>query len=94
MEDKRTQDAVVRKLEVIGEATKRLSAELRDEYTDIPWSDMARFRDFVVHQYDIVNPDDIRSIVENDIPPLADQIENVLADLGEQEDGEDDEDDS
>jgi len=46
-----TQDAVVRQLEIIGEATKRVSKELRSKHPDIPWSDMAGMRDVLTHDY-------------------------------------------
>ena len=46
-----TQDAVVRQLEVIGEATKRVSNELRSKHPDIPWADMAGMRDVLIHDY-------------------------------------------
>jgi len=46
-----TQDAVVRQLEIIGEATKRVSNELRSKHPDIPWSDMAGMRDVLIHDY-------------------------------------------
>lgn len=44
------QDAVVRQFEIIGEATKRLSKEIREEYPDIPWKDMAGMRDVLIHE--------------------------------------------
>ncbi len=44
-----TQDAVVRPLEIIGEATKRVSNEFRSKYPNIPWSDMAGMRDVLIH---------------------------------------------
>ncbi|MDZ7634744.1 MAG: DUF86 domain-containing protein [Bacteroidales bacterium] len=44
-----TQDAVVRQLEIIGEATKRISREFRDNYPQVPWSDMAGMRDILIH---------------------------------------------
>jgi len=50
-EDYMTQDAVVRQLEVIGEATKRISEELRSLNPRVPWSDMAGMRDVLVHDY-------------------------------------------
>jgi uncharacterized protein with HEPN domain len=49
--DQLTQDAVVRQLEVIGEATKRVSNELSLKNPDIPWSDMAGMRDVLIHDY-------------------------------------------
>ncbi len=46
-----TQDAVVRQLEIIGEATKRISKKFRSKYPEIPWSDMAGMRDILIHDY-------------------------------------------
>ena len=49
--DIKTQDAVIRNLEIIGEATKNLSEELRMGYSDIPWRNMAGVRDRLIHHY-------------------------------------------
>ena len=46
-----TQDAVVRQLEIIGEATKRVSKDFQNNYPDIPWADMAGMRDVLIHDY-------------------------------------------
>jgi uncharacterized protein with HEPN domain len=45
------QDGVIRQIEIIGEATKRLSSELRDRHVHIPWEDMAGMRDKLIHDY-------------------------------------------
>jgi uncharacterized protein with HEPN domain len=50
--DPKTQDAVIRRLTIIGEATKRLSAGLRNRHPEIPWQQMAGMRDVIVHEYD------------------------------------------
>lgn len=49
------QDAVIRNFEIIGEATKRLSPELRSDYSDVPWQQMAGLRDVLIHDYLKVN---------------------------------------
>jgi uncharacterized protein with HEPN domain len=49
--DSITQDAVVRQLEIIGEATKRISKALRKNNSDVPWDDMAGMRDVLIHDY-------------------------------------------
>ncbi|MDE0014512.1 MAG: DUF86 domain-containing protein [Candidatus Poribacteria bacterium] len=49
--DTRTQDAVIRNIEIIGEATKKLSVELRTQYPDVPWTEMAGTRDRLIHNY-------------------------------------------
>ena len=69
-EDLVTQDAVVRQLEVIGEATKRVSKELRSRNPDIPWSDMAGMRDVLIHDYIDVDLGVVWKTASEDIPNL------------------------
>lgn len=80
LSDSKTQDAVVRNLEVIGEATKNLSDEFRDQHTRIPWRDMAGTRDRLMHHYFGVNQEVVWQIVEHDLPALKGQIEQVIRD--------------
>lgn len=65
-----TQDAVVRQLEIIGEATKRVSNEFRSKHPDIPWSDMAGMRDVLIHDYIDVDLGVVWKTVSEDIPDL------------------------
>ena len=65
-----TQDAVVRQLEVIGEATKRVSKEFRSKHPDIPWSDMAGMRDLLIHDYIDVDFGVVWKTASEDIPNL------------------------
>jgi len=51
IEDTLIQDGVIRQLEIIGEATKRLSSALRGKYADLPWKDIAGMRDKLIHDY-------------------------------------------
>jgi uncharacterized protein with HEPN domain len=55
--DIKTQDAVVRNLEIIGEATKNLSDEIRSNHPEVPWKNLAGMRDRLIHQYFGVNLD-------------------------------------
>jgi uncharacterized protein with HEPN domain len=55
--DLKTQDAVIRTLEIVGEATKRLSQEIREQHSAIPWKNMAGVRDKLIHDYFGVNFD-------------------------------------
>lgn len=57
------QDAVIRNLEIIGEATKRLSPELRDRYPGVPWTRIAGLRDVLIHNYLAVDLDEVWAIV-------------------------------
>jgi len=65
------QDAVIRNLEIIGEATKRISKDLREQHTHIPWSEMAGLRDVLIHNYFGVDNRIVWNVVEKEIPPLA-----------------------
>ncbi|RLC25113.1 MAG: hypothetical protein DRH21_04485 [Deltaproteobacteria bacterium] len=64
------QDAVVRQLEIIGEATKRVSDDFRSKYPDIPWSDMAGMRDVLIHDYIDVDLDIVWKTASESIPKL------------------------
>lgn len=72
------QDAVIRQLEVIGEATKRLSAEARDRYPSVSWRRMAGLRDVLVHEYDQIDMGLVWKIVQEELGPLIDAIEPTL----------------
>jgi uncharacterized protein with HEPN domain len=63
LSDTKTQDAVIRNLEIIGEATKNLSVEFRTRYPDVPWKSMAGARDRLIHDYFGVNLDIVWEIV-------------------------------
>ena len=76
--DIKTQDAVVRNLEIIGEATKSLSARLRREYPDVPWKAIAGVRDRLIHHYFGVNLDIVWDIVTAELPALGSQVEAIL----------------
>ena len=76
--DIKTQDAIIRNLEIIGEATKNLSVQLRDKYPDIPWKGMAGIRDKLIHHYFGVNLDIVWSIIIHELTLLASQVEEIL----------------
>ena len=80
LRDYKTQDAVVRNLEVIGEATKNLSDEFLIQHPGIPWRDMAGTRDRLAHHYFGINQEIVWQIVEHDLPELIGQIEQVTRD--------------
>ncbi len=68
--DSITQDAVVRQLEIIGEATKRISKELRNKNSDVPWDDMAGMRDVLIHDYIDVDLNIVWKTASQSIPGL------------------------
>jgi len=68
--DSITQDAVVRQLEIIGEATKRISKELRKNNSDMPWDDMAGMRDVLIHDYIDVDLNIVWKTASESIPGL------------------------
>jgi len=76
--DKMLQDAVVRKLMIIGEAVKNLPAEFTSKYPKVPWSDIARTRDKLVHDYFGVDLKLTFDIVAEDLPELKKQIARIL----------------
>jgi uncharacterized protein with HEPN domain len=76
--DPKTQDAVVRNLEIIGEATKNLSDEIRSQNPRLPWKGMAGMRDRLIHHYFGVNIDIVWQIVTAELPDVACQIEEIM----------------
>ncbi|RUS95254.1 DUF86 domain-containing protein [Dulcicalothrix desertica PCC 7102] len=72
------QDAVIRKLEIIGEATKRLSPELKATYSDVPWKQMAGLRDVLIHDYLKVNLNLVWEIVESNLSELKEQVSAII----------------
>ncbi len=83
-QNSQAQDAIVRNLEIIGEATKSLSASFRSKHKDIPWSKMAKQRDRLIHHYSGVDYDVVWGIVQDSLPPLALQVEECLARKGKE----------
>ena len=81
MADERTIDAVSHNLQIIGEAVKKIPAELRDRYPQIEWRKIAGLRDTIAHAYFSIDDEIIWDIVENKLTELRDCIAIVKADL-------------
>jgi len=75
--DLKTQSAIVLQILILGEATKRLSSEFRNRHPEIPWSDIMRMRDRLIHHYESMDPEEIWQAVREDIPALLGFLERV-----------------
>jgi len=75
------QDAVIRNLEVIGEAVINISDDLKQNYPDVLWREIRGMRNFVTHQYFGIELSEIWSTVINDIPILKHQIQKIIEDV-------------
>jgi uncharacterized protein with HEPN domain len=78
LRDEMVQDAVIRELEVIGEATKRLSISTRRLDSSIPWTKIAGFKDVAIHQYDRLNLESVWRIVVDELPSIELQVRRIL----------------
>lgn len=80
-EDCEKQDAVIRRLEIIGEAAKRLELEFKEQYPIIPWRKMTGLRDVLIHDYDQIDLDLIWRVVIGELPQLKQAVTNILDEL-------------
>lgn len=78
--DTKTQDAVIRNLEIIGEAAKKVSPQLRDQSSELPWRSMAGLRDRLIHDYFGVNVDIVWQIVSSDLAALVEPLKAMICD--------------
>ena len=78
------QDAVIRRLELIGEAARRMSADGRQRWPNLPWQEMIGMRNVVVHDYDEIDLSIVWVTVERDLPDLVAALEGILGDDGRQ----------
>jgi len=77
-DDEKTQDAVIRKFEIIGEATKRLDDETKSQKPQIDWRSVAGLRDVLIHNYMGVNLSRVWGVIERDLPPLQQAIQELI----------------
>ncbi len=77
--DEQVVDAVVRNLEVIGEAARHIPPEIELRHPDVPWGEMRGMRNVLVHEYFGVNLAILWHTVEQDLPPVIENLEKILA---------------
>ncbi|MEM1582071.1 MAG: DUF86 domain-containing protein [Candidatus Bathyarchaeia archaeon] len=80
--DKKTINAVIRSIEVLGEAAKHIPKSIRDKYPSVPWRKMAGMRDKLIHEYFGVDVKILWKTIKKDVPPLKPLIQNILESLG------------
>ena len=78
-ESKLHQDAVIRNLEIIGEAVKRLPGNLRKKYPDVEWKKIAGLRDILIHAYFGIDVEIVWDVVKNKLPEFKEQINLILS---------------
>jgi uncharacterized protein with HEPN domain len=74
--------AVIRKLEIIGEASKNISEHIRMKYNILPWSDMAKMRDKLIHAYFGVDYEVIWKVIKERLPRIKQQLREIMNELG------------
>jgi len=79
--DSKTRDAVVRNLEIIGEAVKRIPDAVRMRYPDIEWRPAAAMRDFLIHEYPEIDVRAVWNTIKADLPPFKSGVEKCLREL-------------
>ncbi len=79
--DDKTKFAVIRGLEIIGEATKHISEAVRIKYPDVPWKEMAGMRDILAHDYFGVEEETVWLTAKEKIPQLKPSIEKILTEM-------------
>ena len=80
--DDKTVFAVIRAIEIIGEASKKIPIDIQRRYSDIPWREIAGTRDKLIHEYFGVNLSVVWRTVQEDLPPLMKQLRGILEDFG------------
>lgn len=81
MKDDKTKSAVVRKLEIIGEATKNIPKNIRQRNKELPWTDMAKMRDKIAHFYFGIDYEIVWEVIKERLPEIKPVIRKILEDI-------------
>jgi uncharacterized protein with HEPN domain len=84
IKDKKTSNAVLRSLEVLGEAAKQIPAPLRRKYRNIPWKNMTGMRDKLIHEYFGVDLVIVWQTLKNDLPSLEVALKDMIRDFNKE----------
>src|SRR3989344_459129 len=76
--DRKTINAVVRSLEVIGEAVKKVPEDVKNQYSEIPWKNMSGMRDKLIHEYFGVYEEIVWNVASEELPPLKSSFQRIL----------------
>ena len=81
--DEMMQDAVIRKIEILGEASNRISEETKTRFPDLPWDKMKGMRNILIHMYDELDLNIIWDTISKDIPNLQNNLRKILPSIEE-----------
>jgi uncharacterized protein with HEPN domain len=78
VKDDKTASAVIRKLEIIGEAAKQVPSRMRHRHPELPWTEMARMRDKLIHGYFGVDHEIVWKVVKERLPEVKDHLQKIV----------------
>lgn len=81
VKDEKTYSAVIWKFTIIGEAAKNINNKIVLDYSEIPWAEMARMRDRLIHGYGTIKPEIVWKSIKNDLPGLPDKLRKIASKL-------------
>lgn len=77
-ENKLIQSAVIRQFEIIGEASRNIDDEFKVKYPEVSWRIIGDFRNFLIHEYFLIDNAEIWATIEHDLPKLKEQIQHLI----------------